>query len=275
MSLLDKLERIFGRFAIPNLSLYLVIGQVFVLLSAMLGLLDLNHFVLWPELVRMGQWWRLITMIFMPPPPGMFGYIFVAFAWYIFYLMGGALEGYWGEFRFNLFLFVGYLLTVGVAFLTPMAPVSNLFIASSVFFAFAWLNPDFELSILLILPVKVKWLALLAWLANAYYFATGSWPLRLQILASVGNFLLFFSSDIVLTMRHRRRTMVTQARRIAKENAPLEARHRCRVCGKTDLTNPEMDFRYCSKCADDECYCPEHIFNHQHVVAPGDVPARK
>ena len=270
MSFLDKLERLFGRAAVAHLSLWLVIGQVFVLLSALLGRLDLSYFVLVPDLVRHGEWWRLITFIFMPPPPGMFGYIFTAFAWYIFYLMGGALEGFWGEFRFNLFLFSGYVLTVAAAFLTPFAPTTNLFIAGSVFLAFAWLNPDFELAIFLILPVKIKWLALLTWLANAYYLVTGSWPLRLQILASVSNFLIFFSRDIYLTMRHRQRTMVRHAQRIATANEAPEARHRCYICGKTNLTNPEMDFRYCSKCAGDQCYCPEHIFNHKHVLVESD-----
>ncbi len=274
MSLLDKLERLLGRAAIPHLSLLIVIGQVFVLLSALLGLLDLSYFILVPALARQGEWWRLVTMIFMPPSPGMFGYVFVAFAWYMFYLMGSALEGFWGEFRFNLFLFTGYALTIAVAFLTPYAPTTNLFIAGSVFLAFAWLNPDFELALFLILPVKIKWLALLTWLANAYYFAVGSWSLRLQILASVGNFLLFFGADIVQTARYRRRAMATSARRFAAASAEPEARHRCRVCGKTDLTNPELDFRYCSKCAGDECYCPEHIFAHEHVAAPGD-PAKK
>jgi hypothetical protein len=271
MSLLDRLERRFGRLAVPHLSLYLIIGQVFVLLSALLGLLDLGFFVLVPELARQGEWWRLIAMVFLPPSPGLFGYVFVAFAWYMFYLMGSALEGYWGEFRFNLFLLTGYLLTVAVAFITPLAPTTNLFIAGSVFLAFAWLNPDFELAIFFILPVKIKWLALVAWLANAYYFVMGGWPLRLQILASVGNFLLFFSRDIGQTMRHRKRTMATQAQRFAQENAAPEARHRCRICGKTNLTDPTMDFRYCSKCAGDECYCPEHIFTHEHVPAPGDA----
>ncbi|MDB6094309.1 MAG: hypothetical protein JWM32_1871 [Verrucomicrobia bacterium] len=271
MPFLDRLERIFGRFSIPHLALYIVIGQVFVLLSALMRLLDLSYFIMVPDLVIGGQWWRLVTMIFMPPAPGMFGYAFVAFAWYIFFLMGNSLEGYWGEFRFNLFVLTGYLLTVAVAFLTPQAATTNLFIAGSVFLAFAWLNPDFELSIFFILPVKIKWLALLMWLTNAYYFTVGSWPLRFQILASVGNFLIFFSKDIVQTMRYRKKVMSTQARRFATENAAPEARHRCRICGKTDLTNPEMDFRYCSKCAGDECYCQDHIFNHEHVTEAGDA----
>ncbi len=267
MSLLDKLERRFGSLAIPNLALWIVAGQFFVLLGALFGLLDLNYFLLVPEAVRHGQWWRLITFVFMPPPPGLFGYIFVAFAWYMFYLMSGALEGYWGEFRYNVFLLTGYLLTVGAAFFTPFSVPTNLFIAGSVFLAFAWLNPEFELLIFFILPVKIKWLALLTWLFNAYAFATGGWPLRFQILASVGNFLLFFANDIVRTLRHRQRGAVSRAQSVVRASSKAEPRHRCHVCGRTDLTNPELDFRYCSKCAGDQCYCPDHIQNHAHVVA--------
>jgi hypothetical protein len=271
MPLLDRLEHYFGRFAIRHLSLWIVIGQVFVLLSSMLGLLDLGYFLMVPAYVLHGEWWRVITFIFMPPPPGMFGYIFTAFAWYIFYLMGSALEGFWGEFRYNLFLLTGLVLTVGVSFLTPFSPTTNLFIASSVFLAFAWLNPDFELAIFLILPVKIKWLALFTWVVTAYYLAVGSWPQRLQILASVSNFLLFFARDIVLTMRHRKRTMTQAARRVAASRAEPEARHRCYTCGKTNLTHPQMDFRYCSKCAGDLCYCADHIFAHEHVLTERDA----
>jgi len=269
MPLIDQLERRLGRFAIPNLSLYLVIGQVFVLLSAMLGLLDLSYFVLVPERALQGEWWRVVTFVFMPPPPGMFGYIFTAFAWYIFYLMGGALEGFWGAFRYNLFLFMGFALTVAAAFITPLAPTTNLFIATSVFLAFAWLNPDFELAIFFILPVKIKWLALLTWLMNGYYLFVGGWPLKLQILASVSNFLIFFARDIVQTMRHRKKAMTQQAKRIAIANDERVARHRCVTCGKTNLTDPQMDFRYCSKCAGDQCYCADHIFAHEHVLTDG------
>jgi hypothetical protein len=274
MNLLDKLERLLGRMAIAHLSLWLVIGQVFVLLSALLGLLDLGYFVLVPELARHGEWWRLITFVFMPPPmfgSGLLGYVFIAFAWYMFFLMGSALEGFWGEFRFNLFLLTGYALTAAAAFATPLAPSTNLFIAGSVFLAFAWLNPDFELVIFFILPVKIKWLALVTWMFNAYYLAVGSWPLRLQILASVGNFLVFFSRDIVRTIRHRQQSMTRQVRHIATAGDEPEPRHRCHTCGKTDLTDPRMDFRYCSKCAGDRCYCAEHIFAHEHVLTESDA----
>jgi hypothetical protein len=268
--MLDKLERWFGRFALPNVTLYLIIGQVFVLLSAMLGQLDLAKFVLVPGAVLNGEWWRLITFVFFPPPTS---FIWVAFAWYAFYLTGSAMEGYWGSFRYNLYLIVGYGLTVGASFLLPFAPVTNLFIANSVFLAFAWLNPDFEFVIFFILPVKVKWLALLSWVGVFFVIATGSWPIKAQALASVANLFLFFGRDLVMTMRYRRRQMERGAQRFSESSREPEPRHRCFVCGKTDLTNPEMDFRYCSKCAGDQCYCPEHIFNHEHVLS--DDPEKK
>ncbi len=275
MPLLDKLERRIGRFAIPNLSLYLVIGQVFVLLTGRLGLIDPAYFLMAPTQVMHGEWWRLITFLFMPPPgaftASLTGCVFLAFGWYMFALMGGALEGFWGEFRFNLFIFTGLILTIAAGFLTPNNFTPNLFIAGSVFLAFAWLNPDFELMIFFILPVKIKWLALLTWIFYAYNFITGAPTTRWQIAASVSNFLIFFARDIVATMRHRNRTMNQAVRRIATTNDAPEVRHRCHTCGKTNLTNPEMDFRYCSKCAGDQCYCPEHIFNHEHVLSESDT----
>lgn len=267
MSFLEKIERALGRYAIPNLALYIVIGQTFVLLAVLLGKLDLRWIMLVPGLVLEGEWWRVITFVFMPPPPGLFGYIFTAFALYIFYLMGSALEGEWGAFRFNLYLIVGVGLTVGMSFLQPYAIVSNAFIAGSVFLAFAYLNPNFELMLFFILPVKIKWLALLTWVLYAVSFVTGTWSVRLQILASVGNFLVFFAPDMLRGAKQRQRAHAREAQRREAEEQP---RHRCHVCGKTDRSHPQLDFRYCSRCAGDECYCPEHIGNHVHVEATGE-----
>jgi hypothetical protein len=267
--MLDILDRKFGRFAVPNVTLYLIIGQVFVCLSALLGLLDLNQFVLVPALVMQGEPWRLLTFLFFPPPVNfnsMFSMMLLPFAWWIFYLMGNALESYWGPFRYNVFLLTGIGLAIGAAFITPAAPVTNAFIAGSVFLAFAWLNPDFELSLFFILPIKIKWLALFTCAIYGYQLATGSAPVRWQIAASLLTFLLFFGSSLVDAIRYRRRTMAVKSQRAADEKRGPQARHKCRICAKTDLTNPEMDFRYCSKCAGDECYCPEHIANHEHVL---------
>lgn len=264
MSLLSKLERSIGRFAIPNLSLYLVFGQVTVYLAVLLGHKDTSAFLFIPRLALMGQWWRILSFLLMPPPMSV---IFICFAWWIFYMMGSALEAYWGTFRFNLFIFLGAALTVGLSFLQPEIAVNNAFLAGSVFLAFAYLNPDFELLLFFILPLRIKWLALLTWLVYGFEFLAGGWATRLQVIAATGNFFLFFWGDLLRGARSHQRAVARAADRAA---AAVEVRHRCRICGKTDKTNPELDFRYCSKCAGEECYCPEHIRNHEHVVAPKD-----
>jgi hypothetical protein len=261
--LLDRLERIFGRFAVHNISLYLVAGQVAVFLCAMLRTISIEPFLLVPALVLHGQPWRVLTFLLVPPNTS---WVFIAFSWWIFYLMGTALEDYWGVFRYNLFLFIGWALTVGAAFITPDFPATNAFIAGSVFLAFAYLNPDFELALFFILPVKIKWLALLTWAGYAVSFALGPWSTRCQVLVTTGNFFLFFGRDIFLSARMHRRRMAGEARNFARSRDEPEPRHRCRICGKTDLTHPQLDFRYCSKCAGDQCYCSEHIFNHEHVL---------
>jgi len=267
MSLLTKLERSLGRFAVPNLSLYLVFGQVTVYLAVLLGRLDGSAFVFVPRLALMGQWWRVFSFLLMPPPMNV---IFICFAWWIFYIMGNALEDYWGAFRFNVFILLGAALTVGLSFLWPDAAVSNAFLAGSVFLAFAYLNPEFELLLFFILPVKIKWLALLTWVVYGLEFLAGGWATRLQVVAATGNFFLFFGADLLRGVRSRQRATARAAERAA---AASEVRHRCRICGKTDKSNPELDFRYCSKCAGEECYCPEHIRNHEHIVAAKEGPA--
>ncbi|MBI5689819.1 MAG: hypothetical protein HZC55_06940 [Verrucomicrobia bacterium] len=267
MRFLDQLERRFGRFAIPNLALYLVIGQVFVFLTALLGLISLESLDFAPALVLEGrQWWRIVTFLFIVPiPGGTLGFVFTAFGWYIFYLMSNALEHHWGAFRFNVYLLLSYVLTVALSFFAPLYGVTNLYILGSVFLAFAYLNPDFELLLFFILPVKIKWLALIAWAFNLVQFIRGDLSERLQIGASVVSFFVFFGPDMVQTLRQGRRVATRRAEREAEESVP---RHVCHVCGKTDRTHPDLDFRYCSKCAGDQCYCPEHIHNHSHVVDP-------
>ena len=41
--------------------------------------------------------------------------------------------------------------------------------------------------------------------------------------------------------------------------------HRCAVCGRTELDDPNLEFRYCSKCQGNYEYCMDHIFTHIHV----------
>jgi hypothetical protein len=260
MALIDRLEKKLGRYAVPNVTVFLIAGQSLFYVLFLMGRLDPNLIRLSAGSLLQGEWWRLATFPFDPPVQNL---LFAFFAWYLFYLMGSALEEHWGVFRYNLFLLVGYLLTVAVSFLVPAYPMSNAFLGGSVFLAFAFLFPDFQLLLFFVLPVRIKWLALITWLGYGYLLLVGGWPSRLLVLASIGNFLLFFARDILVNLKYGRKKVVNKVSRIADGNdKPF---HRCTVCGITDKTHPDMEFRYCPQCDGQYGYCREHIFNHEHV----------
>ncbi len=259
MKILDKLQRRFGRFAVPHVTEGLIACQVLTYFFCQSNPAFLANIALVPRRVLEGEAWRLVTFVGQPPPMIL---VFTLFFWYLFYLMGTALESTWGTFRYNVYLLVGWLATVSVSFLQPDAPASVGFLQGSVFLAFAYLYPDFQLLLFFILPVKVKWLALLLWIRYLYLMIGGDVMTQLLVTASVCNFALFFWHDIVLRMKAGRRRMAQQAENIRQANTP---RHTCIVCGVTNLGDPKMSFRYCSKCAGAPCYCEEHIHTHQHV----------
>ena len=267
MNFLTKLEQKLGRFAVPHLTLGLIACQVLVFLAIQVQVNPErqqafeHRLLLIPDLVMAGEVWRLITFLVVPPITNV---IFAFFFWYLFYLMGTALEYNWGSFRFNLYLLIGYLATVAVSFLEPNSPSSNGYLQASVFLAFAFLFPDFELYIMFLLPVKIKWMALLTWIGYGFTLLFGEWLSRFLVLASVANYLLFFGKDIIDRVKVGRRRMAVQAARLKVKEPPYN--HRCTICGITDKTNPSMDFRYCSKCAGARGFCTEHLRNHEHIT---------
>jgi hypothetical protein len=261
MALLDKLDKKFRNWGIPNITLHLVIGQSLVFLLAMTERIDLNFVPLVPALVLKGEVWRIVTFLFMPAT---FHPIFIVFALYLFYLMGTALENYWGTFRYNIFLLIAYIATIAVSFLTPYSASTNAFIGGSVFLAFAILNPDFQLALFFILPIKIKWLALLTWGLYLFRLIFGSWNERLLVLASICNLVVFFGKDTLLMMQSYRWRMERRAEEFARQNNPI---HQCTACGITDKDDPTMEFRYCTKCDGTLCYCQDHIKDHEHITS--------
>jgi hypothetical protein len=147
--------------------------------------------------------------------------------------------------------------------LIPHAQVGNTYLMASVFLAFAWLYPDFQFLLFFIVPVKVKWLGLLTWIGYLVALGDGDWSTRAQVLAGCSNFALFFHSDILQWIRTRKRmAKSTMARaRDSDANAPM---HVCQVCGVTEKSNPQMEFRYCPLCTGTPAYCIDHIHNHEH-----------
>jgi hypothetical protein len=257
MDLITTLEKRFGGWAIPNLTLYLLATQLigFALLAG--GYSDPEDLVLVGGLVRVGDWTRLFSFMMIPSTMRP---IFLFFACYIFYLMGTALEREWGTFRFNLYILIGYLLTLAAAFIAPEAIIWNSYFLGSVFLAFATLFPNFQLNLFFILPVKVKWLG---WLTVGFYLMTlfsSNTGNRLCVTAAFANYLLFFGKDIVNNIKagQRRKNFVAEQAVTA-----AQAMHVCTECGVTDKSDPLLNFRYCSVCA--RCYCENHISNHTHA----------
>lgn len=258
MKLTTQLERKFGRYAIHDLTKYLVGGQGLTLFLSLVKPAFLGALMLIPSAVLGGQWWRLLSFLLTPPAGNP---IFAAFALYLLWFMGGALESQWGAFRYNLYVLIGTLMTIAAAFVFPYYPASNGYLIGSIFLAFAALFPRYEILLFFVLPVQVKWLALLTWLLYGFAFVTGGWNTRLLITAAVANFLIFFGHDAWHQVRYGHRRIRQQARTAADRDKP---RHVCAVCGITDKSHREMDFRYCTRCEPPVAYCTEHLSNHQH-----------
>jgi len=162
---------------------------------------------------------------------------------------------------------IGYVACLIGAFATYFitganAPANNGFLYGTVFLAFARLYPDFVILIMFILPVKIRWIALLTWIGYAVTFISGDWMAKGMIVSVVANYLLFFGRDIWTGMRHGHRRMQFQAKAL---KSPGRLIHKCAVCGLTSEKSPQTQFRYCSKCDGELCYCPEHLQTHEHV----------
>ena len=198
MSLLDRLERRFGRFYIPNLMLWVVGGQLVVWLLVMLvdyrvfSLLTLSRW----ELLH-GQVWRLVSFIFLPPLSA--NPLLVALNLYFDYIIGVSLERQWGSFRFNVFYLAGMLGSIAAALLVGGADNSAL--GLSLFFAFAMLFPEAQVLLFYILPVKVKWLG---WIAAGLYLwqlLVASLAGKVSLLLGMAGFLLFFGRSLFTGLR--------------------------------------------------------------------------
>jgi len=259
---LDILERRLGRFAIKNLMTYIVgiTGIVFALSYFDREGLLIGKLILIPELVFRGEIWRLVTYIFIPPDTTI---LWILFVLYFYYMVGSALEHEWGSFKFNIFYFTGMIGTTIAAFITGYGATS-LYLNLSLFLAFARIFPDYELFIFFVIPVKVKYLAMLNWAFIAYTVVIGNTSMRLTAIVSIINYFLFFGRDIFNYTKNNRQ-VYTNRRRFRSEIPRDFTFHRCTVCGKTEKDDPNMDFRYCPECEGDYEYCMDHVRNHEHV----------
>ena len=272
---LDKMERRFGRYAIRNLTMYLLAGYAIGYLLSFTMPQLLTYFTLEPALILKGQVWRLLSWVIIPPNDNI---IFVIFMMLLYYSLGNTLESYWGAFRYNVYIFSGILFTVIGAFIvnglirgiTGFGSLySTYYINMSIFLACASIMPDYQLLLYGIIPIKMKWLAVLDVVLLAVDAVQGGLIIRIVIIASLLNFIIFFFCNRNLRghspkQAARRKKFQKQISRPQNQYAG-GAKHRCAVCGRTELDNPTLEFRYCSKCNGNYEYCQDHLFTHEHV----------
>ena len=160
----------------------IIIGQVLMFLASGGNMQTLSRAALVWDKVLEGEVWRLVTFLLVPPSASV---LFLLIALYMFYLFGSSLEQIWGEVRYNAFLMLGAVLTIAAAGVVHDQPVTGAFLGGSVFLAFATYNPNFEILLAFILPVKIKYLAYLAAAGYVMGFLFGPLPTRLMVLASI------------------------------------------------------------------------------------------
>jgi len=155
MNLLDRLERKFGKFAIKRLPMYIVILNLFVYMLNLLDSRYINYLYLIPSRVLKGEIWRLVTYIFIPPMTSMEDVLWLFFAIYFYYIMATGLENEWGSFKFNLYYLLGMIGTTIAAFFIPL-PATASFINLSIFLAFAYLYPDYQIYLFFIIFIPLS-----------------------------------------------------------------------------------------------------------------------
>lgn len=333
--MLNKLERKLGKFAIPHLINYILIayaiGYVIMLTQQFSGVDLMSYLTLEPyKIIHDLQLWRIVTWIFMPPVSSggskLLGIFFMIIMMFFYYQLGNTLEQTWGAFRFNVYMFGGMILTMIGAFLTyflytalnsgePVTGigyyVSTNYLNLSIFLAFAVCYPTMQVMFWFILPIKMKWMAIIYLVITGYQVIINlimhNWVSCIMIVASLLNFGIFWlmnkSYKTVSSggayaggsysgwnsnrnnANRRTRNTTSRARKAgfgpynssdANSNASNSGqsnskrstgpigRHKCAICGKTDISNPELTFRFCSKCNGNYEYCENHLYTHVH-----------
>lgn len=258
-------------FGITDLMKYVTIANVVFWLLGAVNPVLMSYLTFNPALILRGQVWRLVTFALYPPSTGLLAFI----AFYFYYMIGSTLERYWGTAQFNVYFFSGLVLTVVYGFIIYFATgmtfnITAEYIYLSMFFSFAVLFPDMQVLLFYFIPIKIKYLAYV----DAAFFVLGvfssSFPANLLPVVAVINFLIFCGGDLFSSLPKRPSANTVNFRResarIRREQQANLYTHKCAVCGRTDTDHPELEFRYCSRCAGYHCFCQDHIYNHIHFT---------
>ena len=284
MDFLTKLERKYGKYAIPNLTLILISGFILGYLIEIFMPEGLQLLAMNPEKILHGQIYRLVTWVVIPPSSAS---ILVIITLFFYFSIGRTLENSWGDFRYTVYILSGIIFTdigmmgtylvmhlMGQSQLLDMYYQAGLYGAStyylcmSMFLAYAFMFPDMQVLLYFIIPIKVKWLGyldiayLLVMILQYGYmqYYTG----MVTVIMSVLNFILFYfmskgKTKMTPAQRKRKRKYKQQVRQ-----SQILTRHKCAICGQTELDTPNLEFRYCSRCKGNYEYCQNHLFTHEH-----------
>jgi len=257
--LLARLERRLGRFATPNLTAVIVAAMAVMFCFLYVKPDFMRVLVLDIDRVKQGEVWRLVTYLFIPRTTSLF---WIFFSLSFTYMIGTNLEQEWGDFKFNVFYLVGMLGTTVAAYLTG-GGIGNEYLNYSLFFAFATLWPDFEIS-LFVVSIPVKWLALFVALQTGYSLATGDWVTRGAIFASLGNYFLFFGEHLFAQAQARNRAVRQAARRASMhpDGPVVVAGRACAICGSSESEGADIRVCSCDKCKPSRTLCLTHARDH-------------
>lgn len=295
MDWISKLERKFGKYAISNIMMYLIMLQVAGFLLVLVtsdSWIYYNYLSLDASAILHGQVWRLVTFLMVPfaSSTGVMDMLWGVLFLYIYYKIGLSLEYIWGTFRLNVYLISGILfhiigallafLVVGASF-----PLDTTYLYLSLFFAFTATFPETQFLLMFVIPIKAKYLGIVNGIFFGYTILQGILPSyangiygsyykanAIAAFVSILNFLIFFLSSRTMKSRNPKQVMRKQKfkKEIKKAQRPQTtyangAKHKCTICGRTELDDPSLEFRYCSKCKGNHEYCQEHLFTHQHI----------
>ena len=278
---------------IPNLMLYVAIGCGVVTAMSLAGFPQIYSLLLFDrEAILQGQVWRLLTWVFTG---GSGDILMTLILLYCYYILGRTLENAWGSLKFNLFYLSGILLMDIFAmacggieivdeenwviytsqyFSSYYAIYMSSFLNLSLILCYSTIYSQATFLALFIIPIKA-WLLALFYLAYVLFEVVRMctplmmFPHCLFPLVAILNYLLFFGKDVLnlfpsFPTRKKKQTINIHIRKNETKQTQSYT-HRCTVCGRTDVSNPELEFRYCSRCNGYFCYCEDHINNHTHV----------
>ena len=288
MRFIDKLERKYGRYGIENLTMYIIISYVlgYALMyinPGALSMLSLNV-----TKILQGQVWRLITWIVYPPSTSSPLWFVIAILFF-YYPISASLEHTWGKFKFTLYILSGMIFTVIAAFILHFVMggvldglggiiFSTYYISLSIFLAYSLTYPDMTVLLMFVIPVKMKWMSIVYAAIVIYdvvrYFMNGAWFMALPIVASLLNFVIFFLGTRDFNRYNpkeiHRKNEFRRAVNGGSKTVPFPGssnavtKHKCAVCGRTEKDDPNLEFRFCSKCNGNYEYCQDHLYTHIH-----------